>query len=61
MKSQKEAAKQQQEQIAELKIRRVKLWKIYHTLPDTDERKEKVRQAAMGLTDGLRAIGALCK
>ena len=60
MKSQKEAAKrQQQEQIAELKIRRVKLWKIYHTLPDTDECKEKVRQAAMGLTDGLRAIGAL--
>lgn len=60
MKSQKEAAKrQQQEQIAELKIRRVNLWKIYHTLPDTDERKEIVRQAAMGLTDGLRDIGEL--
>jgi len=60
MKSQKEAVKrQQQEQIAELKIRRIKLWKLYHSLPDTDERKEQVKQAAQGLTDGLREIGAL--
>ena len=56
----KEAAKQQQQaQIAELKIRRVKLWKLYHSLPDTDERKPQVKEAAQGLTDGLRQIGAL--
>jgi hypothetical protein len=45
--------------IETLKQRRVAMWKHYHTLPDSDPKKEEVKQAAMGLYDGLKQVGAL--
>ena len=46
-----------QAQVEELKLRRVKLWKIYHELPKDDERREKVKEVAQGIYDGLVKIG----
>ncbi len=46
-----------QEQVEELKLRRVKLWKIYHELPKNDERRAKVKEVAQGIYDGLVKIG----
>lgn len=44
-------------QVEELRLRRVKLWKIYHELPEDDERRAKVKEVAQGIYDGLVKIG----
>jgi hypothetical protein len=60
MRTQKQIeAQKRREQIEELKLRRVKLWKIYHSLPVDDERREQVKAAAQGLYDGLRELGEI--
>lgn len=60
MKSDKKRAEMQRNaDIEELKRRRVAMWKHYHSLPDSDPKKEEVKQAAMGLYDGLKQVGAL--
>lgn len=43
--------------IAELKKRRVALWKHAHTLPDTDPKKAEIIEAAKKIYDGLVKIG----
>jgi len=50
-------SKKAQAQVEELKLRRVKLWKIYHELPENDERRVKVKEVAQGIYDGLVKIG----
>jgi len=50
-------SKEAQAQVEELKLRRVKLWKIYHELPEDDERRAKVKEVAQGIYDGLVKIG----
>lgn len=43
--------------IAELKKRRVALWKHAHTLPDSDPKKAEIIEAAQKIYDGLVKIG----
>lgn len=43
--------------IDELKKRRVALWKHAHTLPDNDQKKAEIIEAARKIYDGLVKIG----
>lgn len=43
--------------IEDLKRRRVEFWKIAHSLPDDDERKPKIIEAAKKIYDTLKKLG----
>ena len=43
--------------IEDLKRRRVEFWRAAHDMPDDDERKEKVIQAARNIYDTLVKLG----
>jgi hypothetical protein len=49
--------RQQQEEIAELKRRRVEMWKMYHNLPEDDERRPELKRVAQAIYDNLERLG----